>query len=135
METYEKMLDEIYEKMPKKVLMKERFEPPNFESSIEGKQTIISNFKEVADTLRREPLHLLKYISKEMATSGDISGRRVLLKGKFTRDQLNSRLKNYIEEYILCKECNKPDTSIITFQGSKYKQCEVCGAKSPVRAI
>ena len=129
------MLDEVYEKMPKKVLTKERFEPPSFQSSIQGKQTFIVNFKEVADTLRRKPLHLLKYISKEMATSGDISGRRVILKGKFSTDQLNSRLTHYIEEYVLCKECGKPDTAFITFQNAKYKQCEVCGAKAPVRPI
>jgi len=135
MEAYEKMLEKVYEKLPEKTTKIERFEMPSFSSFIQGKQTIIKNFNEVANTLRREPNHLLKYISKELATAGNFDGRRAIFQGKFRDDQLNSRLKNYVDEYIICNECHKADTELITFEGSRYKRCEVCGARAPVKQI
>ena len=135
MEKYEQLLESVYEKIPSRVAKQERFEFPEFFSVIEGSQTIIKNLVEVADKLRRPPEHLLKYLSKELATSANQSGRRAVLQGRFKSDQVNSRLSNYIKEYVLCNECGKPDTSLTTFQGVKYKRCEVCGARAPVKAI
>lgn len=129
---YEELLDTLYEKLPNKAVRKERFEPPKFSSMVEGNQTIVKNFSEVAGTLRREPNHMLKYVTKELATAGNFDGRRAFLSGKFREEQLNSRLGAYIAEYVLCSECKKPDTELITFEGIKYKRCEVCGARSPV---
>lgn len=135
METYEKMLERIYEKLPERTIKTERFEMPSFSSFIQGKQTIIKNFSEVANVLRREPNHMLKYLSKELATAGNFDGRRAVLQGKFRKEQLNSRLENYVKEYVICNECKKADTEIITFEGSKYKRCEVCGARAPVKHL
>jgi len=135
MEAYEKMLERVYEKLPEKTTKTERFKMPIFSSFIQGRQTIVRNFSEVANILRRDPNHLLKYISKELATAGNFDGRRITLQGKFRDNQLNSRLNNYVKEYVICNECHKADTEIITFEGSKYKRCEVCGARAPVKQI
>jgi len=135
MKSYETMLDELYEKLPKREGPTERFEAPFFESFIQGKQTIIANFAVVAEKLRRKPQHLLKFVSKEMASPATIDNKRLVLQGKFRKDLLNSRLKHYIEEYILCNECHRPDTKFITFEGHKYKQCEGCAGRSPVRPL
>lgn len=132
---YEKLLDRIYKKLPEKTQTTERFEIPTFKSIIQGKQTIIQNFNEVANILRRNPNHLLKYLSKELATAGTFDKKRAVLQGKFKENLLNSRLKNYVEEYVLCNECKKPDTQIITFEGVKYKRCEACGARAPVKPV
>lgn len=135
MEKYEQMLEKIYVDLPKKISTHERFEPPVFDSFIQGKQTIIKNFTDVANTLRREPVHVLQYISRELATAGNIAGHRALLQGKFEKGQISSRLTKYIEEYVLCNECKKPDTRVVVFEGVRCKQCEVCGARSPLRPI
>jgi len=121
--------------MPKNTVSKERFEPPKFSSLVQGNQTFIKNFSEVADILRRDPKHLMKYISKELATSGNYDGKRGILNGKFREDQANSKLEYYIKEFVICKECKKPDTDLISVEGIKYKRCEVCGARSPVEQV
>jgi translation initiation factor 2 subunit 2 len=135
MEEYEELLDSLYKKLPKKSRASERFEPPRFSSFMQGNQTMIRNFLEVATALRREPQHLLKFISKELATAGNYDAGRAMLQGKFKEEQLNSRLSAYIKEYVMCNECKKPDTTLTTFEGAKYKRCEVCGARAPVKAI
>ena len=135
MDDYEKMLDNAYEKMPKKMVSNDRWEPPMIFSNQQGNQTIIKNTNDVVDKLRRDVQHLLKFLSKELATAGNYDGKRIILQGKFTQDQLNARLNSYVKEYIFCSECGKPDTSTIIFEGSPYKRCEVCGAKAPVKKI
>jgi translation initiation factor 2 subunit 2 len=132
---YEQLLDRVYERMPKKTASGERFEPPQFFSFVQGSQTFVKNFSEVANVLRRDPQHLLKFLSKELAAPGNFDGKRAMLQGKFKDEQLNARLKVYIAEYVLCKECNKPDTDIVSHEGVKQKCCEVCGARAPVKAI
>ena len=132
---YENMLDKLYENLPKKKKGTERFEMPILISFIHGKQTIIKNIHEAASKLRRDPQHLLKYIMKDLGTSGNLEANRSIMQGKFKDSLINSRLKNYIEEYVICKECGKPDTELITFEGMKYKRCEVCSARAPVKAI
>ncbi len=135
MTKYEDLLDTAYEKLPKKLVQKERFEPPKFQSLVQGNQTFIKNFNEVAAALRREPNHLLRFIAKELATAGNYDGKRGILNGKFREDQLNMKLDSYIVEFVICRECKKPDTGLITFEGTKYKRCEVCGARSPVEQV
>ena len=132
---YEDLLDTAYEKLPKKLIQKERFEPPKFQSLVQGNQTFIKNFSDVAVALRREPNHLLRFIAKELATAGNYDGRRGILNGKFREDQLNLKLDAYISEFVICRECKKPDTELIAFEGIKYKRCEVCGARSPVEQV
>lgn len=132
---YETMLDELYEKLPEKVLKKERFEPPEFISFIQGSQTVVRNFVDVAETLRRDPRHLFKYITRELATAGVIENKRLVLQGKFREDVLNKKLTDYIKEYVLCRECQRPDTSIVEIEGVKHIRCEACGARAPVRPL
>lgn len=135
MDNYEKMLDSAYTRIPEKAHTSERWEAPKFYSNQEGNQTMIRNVNEVAGNLRRDSQHLLKFLSKELATAGNYDGKRIILQGKFTQDQLNARLDAYIREYVLCSECGKPDTETMNFGGAPYKRCGVCGAKAPVRKI
>ncbi len=135
METYEEMLAKVYEKLPEKKGEGERFEMPKFRSFIEGKTTVITNFKDVVSTLRRDPQHLLKFLNRELATPAHYDGRRAILQGRFKEEQLNARLTAYVKEYVLCKECRKPDTELIVFEGVKYKRCEACGARAPVKPL
>ena len=108
---------------------------PEFTSFVEGNSTIIQNFVDVATALRREPKHLMKYLSKESATLSTLSGKRLVMKGKFREKLLNERLNKYAREYVLCKECGKPDTSLVTQDNMQFMRCEACGARSPVAVI
>lgn len=135
MKSYEEMLDELYSKLPKKRVTSERFQPPSFSSFVQGNKTIISNFVQVAETLRRDAQDILKYLSKELAAPGNVDAKRALFSSKFNEKQLNARLDSYINEYVLCNECHRPDTDLIMFEGHRYKQCQGCGARSPVKSI
>ena len=71
---YTALLDRAIKHMPKHKVEQSRFRIPRAEVSVVGSRTVIHNFKELADTLRREPRHLLRFILKQLATAGDIEG-------------------------------------------------------------
>ncbi len=135
MEDYEKMLKKVQKDVPDEVSKSTRFKMPKFDSHIQGKKTFIKNFKNVADKLRRDPDHLMKYLAKECGVPAEMKNGRLLLKGKFRQRKLNKELKMYVNEYVLCKECGKPDTKFTTQKGVTYMRCESCGGRSPVKPI
>jgi len=70
---YEQLLKRAREQLPQSVFEKERFEIPKVRGHLEGNKTVISNFQQIANTLRRPTEHLLKYVLRELATPGEIS--------------------------------------------------------------
>lgn len=131
---YEKLLERGYAQIPAKTTSGERFEMPVVDSMIEGNKTIIKNFEFIADKLRRKPRLLAKFFAKELAAPTSLEGSRLTLQGKFTPKVLNDRLKLFVELYVLCKECGKPDTNIVEGEhGKKMLICEACGARAPVK--
>ncbi len=132
---YEKILDEAYAKIPKNVSSHERFEVPRIKCSTFGARTIFYNFKEVCDVLNRDPIHVLRYLSKEMATAGTIDENRAIFQGKFETETCLQILKRYINEFVICPVCKRPDSKIVREKRLFFLVCEACGARSPVKAV
>ncbi len=132
---YEKMLGRLYMSLPEKTVSKERFELPVIDSSVQGKKTIIRNFSQALKALKRNEKHFYKYLTKETATAAAIEEGKLNMTGKFYPDQLNKLFTNYINEYVLCHECKKPDTEIVERSGIKLLKCTACGALSPLKKI
>ncbi|MFZ5501800.1 MAG: translation initiation factor IF-2 subunit beta, partial [Candidatus Micrarchaeota archaeon] len=111
-DSYESLLDDIYSKLPEKTSSGERFEMPKFEYFTEGNKTLIKNFKAVCDKIRREPQVVSKYLSKELAVPVELKAERLILQRKMMGDILNKKLEEYVGKFVMCKECNRPDTHI-----------------------
>lgn len=134
---YEKLLDEAYKKVKpvEKSEYSERFEIPKVESHIEGIRTIVSNFMQICSYLRRDCRHLLKYLQRGLASSGTIEGDRLILVKKVPSSRLNEKIKQYTEEFVICKECSKPDTELLKQGEFTFVHCLACGAKHSVSKI
>jgi len=135
MESYENLLENAYKKVKVVSGSSERFEIPKVEGQVQGKNTIITNIAAIAGYLRRPLDHLAKYLQKELATSGKIEKDRLVLNTKLSSAKVNEKVQQYSKEFVICKECGKPDTEIIVEKGLKFKHCLACGAKSPIRSI
>lgn len=133
MESYENLLNEAYQKV-KPIKASERFEIPKIEGHIEGTKTILTNLQQIASHIRRNINHLLKYLLRELATSGKIEGNRVILQRKIPSVKINEKIQQYVEEFVLCRECKKPDTELIKEERFMFVHCLACGAKHSVRA-
>jgi translation initiation factor 2 subunit 2 len=134
METYEKLLEEAYSKIKKAETNGERFEIPKVEGHFEGKKTIITNFSKIVSVFRRNPEHLQKFLLKELAASGQKEGDRLVLNIKVPSAKINQKIEEYAQEFVICKECKKPDTELIKEDRITFIKCLACGAKHSVRS-
>ena len=135
MTEYEQLLNEAYKKV-KQVSSGsngERFEIPKAEGYFEGKKTIVTNFFQIASYIRREPIHFQKFLQKELATSGQVEGERLVLNNKIPSGKINQKVEQYTKEFVICRECGKPDTELIKEDRLSFIHCLACGAKHSVR--
>ena len=134
MENYEKLLERAYSEVKEVKTSGERFEIPKIKGHFEGKKTVLTNFFQIADHIRRDPDHFLKFILKELAASGTMDGDRLILNIKVPSSKINQKIEDYVREFVLCKECKKPDTELIKQGRLTFVHCLACGAKHPVRS-
>jgi translation initiation factor 2 subunit 2 len=132
---YEEMLKRAYKLLPKSTTSDSRFELPKFHGRLQGNKTILTNFHQISSHIRRDINHLFKFMVRELATTGEIKNNSVIFNGKFAPTMLNTKLDKYVKEFVLCDQCNKPDTELIKEKDITFKRCEACGAKHSVRTI
>jgi len=134
-EDYESLLTEAYKKIKPVESKIDRFEIPKVEGHLEGTKTIITNFKQICSYIRRDQDHVLKYLLKELATPGVMKGDRLVLTRTISSKIINEKITLYVQNYVLCKECKKPDTEITRDDRLTFLHCLACGAKKPISKI
>ncbi len=132
---YMKLLKRANDLKPKNISSGERFEIPEADIIYSGNKTIITNFGKIASSLRREKKHISKYLFKELAAPGDISGNELVILSKIPRSMIRKKISSYVKEFVLCPQCGKPDTKIIKESGMVYLKCEACGARKFLRKV
>ena len=132
---YRELLERARLQLPSEVREHKRFEVPRPKSFITGMRTILANFSDICDALNRDPRHVLKFFSGEMATAATMQRNRAIFQGKFDNDTFNRLIKRYIKEFIVCPVCTRPDTKIIKEKRFLFLVCEACGAKSSLSSI
>lgn len=131
---YEELLNEAYENI-EATEESGRFEILKVKGHHEGIRTVISNFSQVAACVRRAPGHLMKYLSKELASQGEISGDRLILSRKLSSKDVNEKIEKYVQRFVLCSKCGKPDTELDNEGQKLFVRCLACGEKHEVHKI
>ena len=134
LQDYRSLVARAKSKIPEKKAAHERFQVPVPDVLIEGKTTVWRNFGDIVDVIRREPDHLLAYILNELGTAGRVDQRRVIFKGKVSPKQIEDKVQNYVDTYVICSECKRPDTRLVKEDRVRVMICESCAAKRPVLA-
>ena len=132
---YEDLLKKACAQMPEVSAKHERLELPRLMVNTVGMRTIISNFKEMADALDRDPQHILKFLTREMATAATFQDSRAIFQGKFRRESFERLLQRYLDSYVVCPICKRPDTRIVKEKRLSFLVCNACGAKSSIKQL
>ncbi len=132
---YDNLLNRARSSIPEVTLKKERLEMPRLFVSTIGMRTIISNFKEVSEMLDRDPQHILKFLTREMATAATYHDGRAIFQGKFRKDTFEHLLTRYMDSFVICHVCKRPDTKIVKEKRLSFVVCNACGAKSAVKQL
>jgi len=94
----------------------------------------LTNIQQIASYIRRDINHFLKFLLRELATSGKIEGNRVVLQTKIPSSKINEKINEYVQDFVICKECGKPDTELVKQDKFMFVHCLACGAKHSVRS-
>jgi len=130
---YESLLDRARDKIPLEISERARWTLPEPEILIEGNQTIIRNFSELISKMDRDPNHVYQYLLNELGTSGTREANRVMFKGRIPPKRIRGRIVNYVKSFILCNQCNAPDTHFVKEGRTTVMKCQACGATRPIR--
>ncbi len=132
---YEELLDRALDEIPDATKEENRFNIPKADIDVSGNRTTLKNLKSIANDLGRDPDHLMKYLVNELGTAGNREGSKGVFQGKFRKSEVQERIDEYTEEYVLCSECERPDTKLIKEGRVKLLKCDACGARSSITGV
>ncbi len=131
---YEFLLEKLYRKVPPKSGTAE-YQIPEPEVIRIGSQTIIRNFREISQKLKRDPKIVARYLQKELATAAhyDEDSGQLVLNVKVSRRVINQFLQLFLKNYVRCPTCGSIDTRLERVGRTYVIKCEACGAEQPVK--
>lgn len=130
---YDELLSKIMKE--RKTSKGERFIPPEAEVMISGQKTII-NAEKLAKYINRPLAHIARYLMHELTAPGQVDETgKIIIGGKFSKKTVQDKLNAYIKEYVICKQCNSPDTQMTKIENNFVVKCLACGAEYPVGKI
>ena len=130
---YITLLKKAKAQLPETAVRSERFEIPQVTGHIQGSKTLVTNFAQICTTLNRPQEQILKFLQRELATPATIDGPRLSLGRKISSELINQKLAQYCKDFVICKECGKPDTKLEKEEKYLFIKCSACGAKNPVK--
>jgi translation initiation factor 2 subunit 2 len=131
-ESYAAMLERARTRLPPVQVGTDRFKVPEPDIMTDGKNTVIRNFQEITEVLRREPEHVIGHLARELGCPGVLDLPRGVLKSRIGKETISQRIREYTEKYVICSECKRPDTHLKRDGRLTLLICEACGAQRPV---
>ncbi len=133
-EDYSALLKRARAKVPATVGTGERFVMPVADVQQEGKTTIVRNLGEILDKLNRSNEHMVPILLREIGTAGSFEDGRLVLQGKVAEKSIVDRIAKYVETYVICGECGRPDTHLVKEERTTVVKCDACGGHRPIKA-
>ena len=131
---YNNLLKRVIQSTPKKEIDDDRFKLPKAEIFFEGNTTVIKNFDKISDAINRTPNLVLKFLLGGLGTAGEIDSGRAVFQGKIPPKSIQDKIKEYIDTYVICSECNRPDTHLVKQGRTTLIRCDACGAFRSVKS-
>lgn len=131
---YNELLKKAKDSIETGRVSEDRFKLPEAEIFYEGNTSVIKNFDKISDAVNREPDQILKYLLGGLGTAGERDGGRVVFQGKIPANSIQEKLKEYINIFVMCSECGKPDTHLVKKGRTTMVRCDACGAIRPLKS-
>lgn len=92
-------------------------------------KSYITNLCQIARSLHRNPLHILKFLSFALGCNCAATDK-FSLNGKFDQSTIQSALYDFIDFFVLCKLCSNPETKFVC-EEDLSRRCFSCGEVFP----
>lgn len=110
-----------------------RYKMPRILAKVEGKgngiKTVIANMPEVSKALCRPPTYPCKFFGCELGaqTQFDFKNERYIVNGSHDPAKLQDLLDIFIRKFVLCPECDNPETHLRVKKTQIGQHCAACG--------
>ena len=114
---------------------------PNVVLGVGGNsRTNWSNFGKMADALRRDREHFIKYVTSDLSVEASLGTEdQLYLKSKqrITEAMLKNVVQKYCDAFVKCPNCNSYKTLLKKDQSTRLPQiyCEVCKGTKTIQNI
>ena len=139
---YQTMLDRVYELLNKnnpEISNIKKYKLPPIQIIKNGPKKIIwVNFNEICKCMNRTVEHLFQYFLSELGAEGSLDDHvRFIIKGRFAPLYIESILRKYIQEYVLCTSCGSFNTRLTKDSVSRlyFLFCNDCVCSKSVATI
>ncbi|HID72318.1 TPA: translation initiation factor IF-2 subunit beta [Candidatus Micrarchaeota archaeon] len=132
---YLQLLDRVLNNLPERAVTTTRFSLPPLQMFRQGRRTIVMNFKQVLEVLRREKSFVLTYMARELAAPVVYNEPRLIIQGIKDEFAIRSVLERFIKVYVTCPACGSPDTIIVRRDRTYILRCEACGSEVGVPPV
>jgi translation initiation factor 2 subunit 2 len=131
---YKKLLKKVVDSTLKREVIEDRFKLPKADIFYEGNTTLIKNFDKISSAINREPDLILKFLLGGLGTAGEIVGSRAVFQGKIPPRTIQDKIVDYVDMFVMCSECNRPDTHLLKKGRQTLIRCDACGAFRSVKS-
>jgi translation initiation factor 2 subunit 2 len=129
---YKDMLERALDSVEQNIDHEHRFAVPDPQTNKDGSFTVFQNLSEVASRCDRDEKELLTFLQNELATNATTtSGGESRFKGEFSSSDFKQAVELYVEDFVLCQQCQSPDTRYENQSGVEVIRCTACGATNP----
>lgn len=110
-----------------------RYKMPRLVAKVEGSgngiKTVVANVVDIAKSLDRPPTYPLKYFGYELGaqTMIDAKNERYIVNGSHDAMRLQEMLDGFIKKFVLCPNCNNPETVLQVKKALIRQNCAACG--------
>jgi translation initiation factor 2 subunit 2 len=107
-------------------------------AKIGTKKTMFATFPQICKEMQRDLQHVMSYFVAELACEGSLdSQERLVLKRRCLPQEIESVLRKYVENYVQCRTCKKPDTVLTRdpVLRLQFLECQRCHSKTSVASI
>lgn len=115
-----------------------RYKMPRLKTKVEGRgngiKTVLENVVELGNSLNREAPEITKFFGCELGsqTTYATDTDRAIVNGSHTANDLQEKLKLYIQKFVLCGNCRLPETHYKIKSDIISQKCLACGHKEAV---
>jgi len=115
-----------------------RYKMPSIMAKVEGKgngvKTVIVNMSDIGRAIGRPASYPCKFFGCELGaqTQFDLKNDRYIVNGSHEGSRLQDMLDVFIKKFVLCQECDNPETNMVVKRETIGLICKACGNQSKV---
>ncbi|AYV85019.1 MAG: hypothetical protein Satyrvirus2_30 [Satyrvirus sp.] len=109
---------------------------PAINVSRKNKLSIISNFFAYSEKLNRKKEDIADFFKRETGVANSINNQdQLIIQGNFNETKCETIMKNYIKQFVMCKQCKGLNSVLVKEDGLTYMECKQCLAKTSMGKI